>query len=88
MKNLYNIINKQIDLDLDKFFTPLKSKYNLRHHKFTLCRQPLPKTCALNESFKYCVIDVWNSLPSDVVESPSVAIFKSKIKRLNLNTFF
>ena len=66
---LYKIINKQIDLDLEKFFKPLKSKYNLRHHKFTLCRQPLPKTCALNESFKYHVIDVWKSLQYSSLKS-------------------
>ena len=84
---LYKIINKHIDLDIDKFFKPLKSKYNLRHHKFALCKQPLPKTCVLSESFKYRIVDVWNSLPNDIVESPSVAIFKYKIKRFNLNQF-
>jgi len=44
-----------------------------------LC-QPLTKTDLARRGFRYSAAAVWNSLPRTVLESPSITVFKSRLK--------
>ena len=78
---VYKIINNLIDLSLEQFFTPISSSYNFRHHQFALRKSTSVKTNTLLNYFKYRIINNWNSLPSYIVNSESLVIFKNRLKR-------
>jgi hypothetical protein len=80
----YNILNHNLIVSNDDFFetTPY---HNTRGHS----RKLFKKQVRINAS-KFCfsnrIINIWNSLPANVVESQSIAVFKSKLKSFDLNT--
>ena len=52
-----------------------------------LLAQPMCKTSRFqNEFFQRCV-GAWNSLPNDVVDSPSVSCFKHKLETVDLSNY-
>ena len=42
--------------------------------------QPFAKTDLARRGFRYSAPAIWNSLPRTVVESPSITVFKSRLK--------
>ena len=84
---VYKIIHGLIDLSFSIFFKPLNINYNLRHHRFSLCKQTATNNRMLNQSFKYRVVNAWNSLPNSVVESNTLGAFKRELKLANLSKF-
>ena len=53
--------------------------HNLRSTTTTLC-QPFTTTTFANRALRYSAPPVWNTLPQTVLNSDSVAIFKSRLK--------
>ena len=41
---------------------------------------PRPRTAIMKKSIRCAGVDVWNSLPADIRESPGEHIFKAKLK--------
>ena len=78
---VYKIMNNLIDLSFEQFFSPISSSYNFRRHKFALRKSTNVNNNTLLNYFRIRVINNWNSLPSDIVCSESLAIFKNKLKR-------
>ena len=82
---LYKILHKIVDVDFNTFFKfSSLGGYNLRRHKLHLNRISNPKTLCHQSFFSNRVVPVWNSLPENVVMSPTLSIFKG---RLNLLKF-
>jgi len=53
--------------------------HNLRSTTMSLS-QPSSRTTLANRAFRCSAPAVWNSLPKTVVDSDSIAVFKSKLK--------
>ena len=79
---VFKIIHNLIHLSFDKFFYPISTQYNFRRHAFTLAKPPIAKDNVVLKSFKHRVINSWNSLPHNVVDSTSLEIFKSRLKKV------
>ena len=58
-----------------------------RGHKYKLYKRPC-KTNVRHNYFTYRVVDMWNSLPSEVVEAPSVNAFKNRLDKFWSNQSF
>ena len=77
----YRIIHHLTPLDPSHFFTPRNTI--TRGHPFSLVKPPV-RLDSSKFAFQSRTIDPWNSLPLTVVASESVAVFKFKLKCLNL----
>ena len=76
----YKIIHNLIDLNCEDFFK--FSRHSLtRSHNLTLTK-PICKTNLYLNSFSNRLINVWNKLPIDVVNAPSLPSFVNSIKKL------
>ena len=84
---VYKIFNNLIDISFNTFFDPIKTTYNLRHHTLSLTKPKAAKTNALQYSFKYRIVDAWNSLPNSLVVSQSLTLFKNGLKQQTLEQF-
>ena len=73
---VYKIMNGLTDLNPEDFFT--FSTSGLRGHKHKLFK-PRVRTDTGKYSFSFRVVDLWNSLPDDVVNAVSMNSFKNKI---------
>ena len=73
---VYKIMHGLTNLNPEDFFTFATSE--LRGHKYKLYK-PRIKTDIGKFSFSFRVIDLWNSLPDEVVNAGSVNSFKNKI---------
>ena len=68
-----------VRIDKEKLFSPAKVSYTRGHHGKIFKRHAL-KTARKN-SFSQRVINDWNSLPTDVIESPSIDIYKNRLDK-------
>jgi hypothetical protein len=79
---LYKILHGLTDNNLKKFFVytsnVLTCVHNLRGHAFKLMA-PKPRTDVLKYHYIYRVIMLWNALPANVCDSPSLSIFKHRL---------
>jgi hypothetical protein len=80
---VYKILFNYIDIDASKLFSFKPSQYSLRGHKFIL-NKPKFSILATQNSFSSRVVRVWNALPESVVLSSSPAVFKSRLRDLDL----
>jgi hypothetical protein len=71
-----------------EYFNFDKPSYNLHsiQHEFNI-RKPLCRTNIFENDFFNRCVTVWNSLPSYVVNSMSVASFKINLKRIDLSAY-
>ena len=74
---VYRIIRGKIGLCFDRFFM-LSHSTITRGHSFKLYPKPTSTQLCLN-SFAFRVVNVWNGLPSHVVEASSVNVFKKRL---------
>jgi len=78
---IFKLFKGFYDIPYTKFFQ--LNDRNSRKHQWAIykhhCNKDLP-----NSSFLYRIVNVWNGLPSEVVEVNTVAQFKSKLKTINL----
>ena len=79
MIQMYKIINGIVRIDKEKLFSPAKVSYTRGHHGKIFKRHAL-KTARKN-SFSQRVINDWNSLPTDVIESPAIDINKNRLDK-------
>lgn len=80
LQMVYKIIHNLVSLNFDDFFI-LSPSTQTRGHQWKL----YPKRAHLNivfHSFAFRVVRIWNSLPHEIVQSPSFNIFKT-----NLNAY-
>ena len=77
---VFKIVHKIDDIDMNKFFT-FTDNSQLRGHNLKLTKPRVNKSIRLN-SFPMQNIQVWNNLPSEVVNSKTVLEFKTKIDHL------
>jgi hypothetical protein len=54
------------------------TNYKLRDVESTLCL-PQPRTNSLKKSFMFDRAHIWNSLPTEIIESNSIMSFETKI---------
>ena len=87
---LYKIINNLIDLEFNKFFTAniLPQNFNLRRHELQIYKPKHPNTSKRSQFFSYRIISLWNQLPSDLICSNSLSIFKLKLDKVDLYKYF
>ena len=75
---VYRIINKIDNLDYKDFF--IKNERDTRGHKWKFIK-PTAISKLRQNTFSVRVINDWNSLPTEVVESPSLNSFKNALEK-------
>ena len=87
---MYKIFNNMIDIDFHKHFKGniASQTYNLRGHNFKLQRSKYSGSEVRNRFFCERVIQIWNDLPKEIVESPNIYNFKKELDKFNLNTIY
>jgi hypothetical protein len=81
----FNIIKGNNCLNNSEFFT-LNQNKSLRGHQFKLS-VPNTKLNTRRSFFSERIVSPWNSLPSDIVSSPSIKSFKSHLSKFSLIKF-
>ena len=77
----YNILHNNVNLDPNEFFQ-LRSNSITRGHNYKLFK-PHAQRLVRSNNFSIRVINHWNNLPSNIVNAPSINIFKN-----NLDSYF
>lgn len=79
------IINNLIDVNhLDHFSFTTLGGYNLRRHNQQITQTNKANTLVRQNYFSFRAVRCWNSLPENLVNSPTLAIFKRKLKSLKV----
>ncbi len=74
---VYNILHGRVNFPIDEFFeTPANP--NLRGHRFKL-RHQMSHLARCKFAFPVRIVEPWNKLPPEVVDSASEEIFKRRI---------
>ena len=81
----YKILNDNVLVDKDYFFTMNTS--HTRSNGFKIYKK-YNRTSTRRFTFSQRIINDWNSLPNDVVTSPNVLTFKSKLDNFMYNQCF
>jgi hypothetical protein len=82
----YKIIHNLVDIDCSKHFNFNKfGGHNLRRHSLHIASKSPPSTICRQNFFSQRIINHWNALPSNVVTSPTLEIFKHRLKLLSTN---
>ena len=81
----YKIIHNLIDLNCKDFLKFSRHSFT-RSHNLTLTK-PICKTNLYLNSFSNRLINVWNRLPSEVVNAPSLSSFVNSIKKIDFSPF-
>ena len=87
IKTVYKIINNLVDISTEQFFLPIDTIYNFRYHTLAIKKQSIAKTNIMQNSFKYRVIEAWNSLPNSVVTLAELNQFKAKLRKIPMQRF-
>ena len=82
----FKIIYKLINLPFEDFFSFIVSPCDTRSHKFCV-KVLLPRSEFQKSFFSRRTISVWNKLPADLVCSPTLQIFRAKLRTLDLHNF-
>ena len=81
----YQIFHNCVDMDADNFFT-LSTHQKTRGHGLKI-RKPKIINFAHGNSFCNRAVSVWNALPGNIVNSDTLASFKTKLKAINLELY-
>ena len=73
----YKILTGKYDQAVSDLFV-MNSNQTTRGHKYKLFKKR-PRLNSRKYSFCYRVVDIWNSLPSDIVEAKNVRSFERRI---------
>ena len=82
---VYKILNNIVDIRQEDFFEMYVSTYNTRRHKLCITNST-PKTELEKSSFSKRAVPLWNKLPEEVVTAKSIAVFKTRLRQINLDT--
>ena len=77
---MYKLMHGFMNISIDKFFTFNSGEMTLRGHNFKIFK-PFAKTFVRRNCFFNRVIDDWNSLPYDIVNSVSINVFKNNLDK-------
>ena len=77
---MYKLINNTSDLEFDDYFLLTTSSYSLRSHALQIKTKQNFKSSQWSYSFFGRIPSYWNTLPSDLVSSPNLIIFKNSLK--------
>lgn len=80
---IFKIVNDFVDID-DKLFVPSLHSINLRRHNKYLLKPSVNCNCRAF-SFACRCINIWNALPSSVVNCSSVSSFKRKLALIDFD---
>ena len=87
LTKLFEMINGLSYLKFDDYFQLCNSQYNLRRNSLQI--KPIHKINATNNTwtnnFFNRIPAYWNKLPNDLVTSPTLSIFKQRVKRHTFN---
>ena len=78
---IFKVVHKFVDMNFDEYFS-LNTSGITRGHEYKLSK-PLCNNNARQFSFACRRIDVWNSLPANVVSVNTIALFKLRISTIN-----
>ena len=78
---MYKILTGKENLDSANFFMKIRSDHDLRGHSLKLFKARFQLACR-QYSFSQRAIDVWNRLPSNVIEATSVNGFKNRLDKI------
>ena len=81
---MYKMIHNLVDLDVNKFFS--FNGNNTRGHRLKINTQYARLNCR-KFFFVNRTIPIWNCLPSDVVNSANVFVFKNKLSTYNVEQY-
>ena len=80
---IYKIINKLIDIDHTNHFSfTTFGGHNLRRHNLQITQTSKANTFTRQNYFSLRAVRHWNKLPENIVNSPTLAIFKINLKSL------
>ena len=83
---LYKILNSLVDMQFTDYFKFSNfSRHNLHRHNLHLVRTKPAKNPCRQNFFSMRVIEYWNKLPTNTVTSPSLSIFKHRLKTINFS---
>ena len=77
MIQVYKIFSKQERLDRTIFFTPHQYPATRGHSQ--KLQKPRANTHLRQHSFSHRIVNTWNDLPQEIIDSSSLNIFKSQI---------
>jgi hypothetical protein len=81
----FSLLHGLVDFDFSKFFE-LRLDKRTRGHPFKLVVDTFKRNCR-KFFFANRVVPVWNSLPSELVVSPSLSSFKARLHKTDLSKF-
>ena len=82
----YKIIHGLVILSCDRFFT-IVYDHTTRGHSLIILFVPSSRVNCRQHFFAARVIDVWNSLPEDVVAAQQLSSFVNRLKCVDLSKF-
>jgi len=81
---VFKIVKGQSHIQFDDFFE-YKLDRRTRGHRFQLRHRRAARLEVCKNWFAFRVVTLWNSLPETVVESPSLSVFRNKLKSCELH---
>ena len=78
---MYRIVNNLIAIPMDPHLTPIQTATRGHDIRF---RQPHTRVQAYKYSYFPSAIRIWNSLPQDLINKPSIDSFKSCLNKVQL----
>ena len=79
----YKIMHGMVDLPRDLIFTLKPAQRSTRGHSLTLAKPKIVNNID-RYTFKNRHVNLWNILPDQIVNSPSLNAFKMKVKQLDI----
>ena len=83
---MYKLINNISDLKFEDYFVTINSNYGFRSHSLQIKSKSNFNSSQWFNSFFGRIPSRWNSLPSKIVTSPTLVIFKSCLRSHLLKT--
>ena len=80
----YKICYGLVDVAFNDFFEYCDTGYDLRRYRLALRPLCRPKHKTVQNFFNHRVIPLWNDLPENIVTSPTLLVFKYRLKHFNL----
>lgn len=84
---VYKIVHGMSDLNFNDYFVLAVTGYNLRRNTIQIKALRSHKNDQWRNSFFHRMPNIWNSLPDEVVRTPTLSCFKSRLKTVNLIPF-
>ena len=79
--NLYCIVHNLVDIPVSDHLTQAPTSRRVGSFKF---HAPYTRTLEYQYVFFFDSVDMWNNLPSDVVEAASLGLFKDQLAKLHV----